>query len=122
MTETQQRNKMKEIVEKVVGENGSDHWMNTKWRPFMAWKYAAVCIFDFIVAPILWGILQIILHVGAPIAWVPLTLQGAGLYHLAMGAILGVAAWTRSKEKMGSLDALNNLSTTLNNNEGSADK
>ena len=32
--------------------------------------------------------------------WDPLTLQGAGLYHIAMGAVLGVAAWTRGKEKI----------------------
>ena len=34
------------------------------------------------------------------VAWNPLTLQGAGLYHLAMGAILGVAAWSRGQEKI----------------------
>lgn len=33
-------------------------------------------------------------------AWSPLTLQGAGLFHLAMGAILGVTAWSRGQEKM----------------------
>jgi hypothetical protein len=30
----------------------------------------------------------------------PLTLQGAGLYHIAMGAVLGVAAYGRSQEKI----------------------
>lgn len=33
-------------------------------------------------------------------AWSPLTLQGAGLFHLAMGGILGVTAWSRGQEKM----------------------
>lgn len=32
--------------------------------------------------------------------WDPLTLKGAGLFHLAMGAVLGVAAWSRGQEKM----------------------
>jgi hypothetical protein len=27
-------------------------------------------------------------------------LQGAGLYHIAMGAVLGVAAYGRTKEKL----------------------
>jgi hypothetical protein len=33
--------------------------------------------------------------------WNPLTLQGAGLFHIAMGAVLGLAAWGRTQEKLG---------------------
>jgi hypothetical protein len=29
-----------------------------------------------------------------------LTLQGAGLFHMAMGAVLGITAYGRSKEKI----------------------
>jgi hypothetical protein len=29
-----------------------------------------------------------------------LTLQGAGLFHMAMGAILGIAVYGRTQEKM----------------------
>jgi len=32
--------------------------------------------------------------------WVPITLQGGGLFHVAMGAVLGVAAWSRGQEKL----------------------
>jgi hypothetical protein len=32
--------------------------------------------------------------------WNPLTLQGAGLFHIAMGAVLGIAAFGRTQEKM----------------------
>jgi hypothetical protein len=32
--------------------------------------------------------------------WQPLTLQGAGLYHIAMGAVLGIAAYGRTQEKI----------------------
>jgi hypothetical protein len=32
--------------------------------------------------------------------WNPLTLQGAGLFHMAMGAVLGITAYGRSKEKI----------------------
>ena len=31
--------------------------------------------------------------------WQSLTLQGGGLFHIAFGAILGAAAWTRGMEK-----------------------
>lgn len=33
-------------------------------------------------------------------AWDPLTLKESGFYHLAMAAIIGVAAWTRGQEKI----------------------
>jgi hypothetical protein len=32
--------------------------------------------------------------------WSPITLQGAGLFHMAMGAVLGIAAYGRTQEKM----------------------
>jgi hypothetical protein len=32
--------------------------------------------------------------------WQPLTLQGAGLFHIAMGAVLGIAAFGRTQEKL----------------------
>lgn len=75
-------------------------WFNKKWRPAMAWSYMIICVFDFIAAPILWSILQASYKGNVTEAWPPLTLQGAGLFHLAMGAILGVTAWSRGQEKM----------------------
>jgi hypothetical protein len=65
----------------------------------MAIQYIAVCTCDFIIFPVAWTILQALL--GQPVTqWNPLTLQGAGLYHFAMGAVLGVAAWSRGQEKI----------------------
>lgn len=75
-------------------------WFNKKWRPAMAWSYMSICIFDFIAAPVLWSILQASYKGNVTEAWLPLTLQGAGLFHLSMGAILGVTAWSRGQEKM----------------------
>lgn len=74
-------------------------WINTKWRPMMAWMYFVVCITDFILFPLLWSILQASIN-GTVTQWSPITLQGAGLFHLAMGAIIGVAAWSRGQEKL----------------------
>ncbi len=76
-----------------------DHWVNNRWRPAMGWLYMVTCTFDFILFPILWGIIQALTHAKLE-QWQPLTLQGAGLYHLAMGAVLGVAAYGRTKEKL----------------------
>jgi hypothetical protein len=44
--------------------------------------------------------LQVVTH-QAITQWQPLTLQGAGLFHLAMGAVLGIAAYGRTQEKLG---------------------
>jgi hypothetical protein len=55
---------------------------------------------DMVVFPILWSLLQTLTH--SPITqWNPLTLQGAGLFHIAMGAVLGIAAFGRTQEKLG---------------------
>ena len=32
--------------------------------------------------------------------WNPLTLQGAGFFHIAMGAVLGISAYGRTQEKI----------------------
>jgi hypothetical protein len=77
----------------------NETWFNNKWRPAMGWTYMVTCVMDFIVFPVTWNLLQASL--GQTITqWNPLTLQGAGLYHMAMGAVVGVTAWQRSREKM----------------------
>ena len=86
----------------TMGSN--EDWMNTKWRPMMGWTYMITCIFDFIVAPILWSIVQAISNGGTVATqWSPLTLEGAGLYHVAMGAVLGITAWSRGQEKIATI-------------------
>jgi hypothetical protein len=77
-----------------------ENWMNTKWRPMMGWCYMITCITDFIIFPVLWSIMQAYNQGHVSNQWNPLTLQGAGLFHVAMGAILGVTAWSRGQEKI----------------------
>jgi hypothetical protein len=67
----------------------------------MGWMYMLVCMCDFIVFPVLWSLLQSLSHGTVTSQWQPLTLQGAGLFHIAMGAVLGIAAYGRTKEKLG---------------------
>jgi len=81
-------------------EEKQEDWMAKRWRPAMGWLYMAVCAFDFIIAPVLWSMTQAYYHIVPFVQWQPLTLQGAGLFHLAMGAVLGIAAYGRTKEKM----------------------
>jgi hypothetical protein len=76
-----------------------EDWMQKKWRPAMGWMYMVVCMLDMAIFPVLWSVLQVLTK--QPITqWQPLTLQGAGLFHLAMGAVLGIAAWGRTQEKV----------------------
>lgn len=76
-----------------------EHWINKKWRPAMGWMYMVVCCFDMILFPILWAAIQSYQHQMLT-QWNPLTLQGAGLFHIAMGAILGITAFGRTQEKL----------------------
>ena len=76
----------------------------------MAWQYGAVCIFDFIIAPIItmayfkWA-------GGEYVPWLPLTLRESGFYHMSMMAILGVAAWTRGQEKIAKIETATTTQT-----------
>jgi hypothetical protein len=76
-----------------------EDWLDRKWRPAMGWMYLIVCIVDFIIFPVLWSLLMT-RYGSAVTAWEPLTLKGGGLFHVAMGAVLGVAAWSRGQEKI----------------------
>ena len=81
----------------------------------MGWTYMITCIFDFVLAPVLWSLTQSFFHGSVQTQWQPLTLQGAGLYHIAMGAVLGIAAYGRTQEKLG---GANNGGINLPSNVG----
>jgi hypothetical protein len=84
---------------KSASEQKKEDWMNSKWRPMMGWMYMLICTMDMVVFPVLWSLLQAVTHT-AITQWNPLTLQGAGLFHIAMGAVLGIAAFGRTQEKL----------------------
>jgi hypothetical protein len=84
----------------VALDKDATDWINKKWRPVMGWVYMMTCTCDFVLFPVLWSLLQALTHGNVTSQWQPLTLQGAGLYHIAMGAVLGIAAYGRTKEKV----------------------
>ena len=94
-------------------EKKKEDWMNSKWRPMMGWSYMLTCIADFVIFPVLWSVLQAISKGQVNVQWQPITLQGAGLYHIAMGAVLGIAAYGRTQEKLGGANN-GGLSTPVN--------
>lgn len=88
----------------VKVDKPQDDWMTKKWRPMMALMYMACCLFDFAIFPIMFTVVQFWEVQAANDAfrqWTPITLQGGGLFHVAMGAVLGVTAYGRTQEKLG---------------------
>jgi hypothetical protein len=76
----------------------NESWIHTHWRPGMAWLYMAICAFDFLIAPVITIILK---SKGIDIeVWKPITLAEGGLIHLSFGAICGITAFGRTREKL----------------------
>jgi hypothetical protein len=87
------------MSEEQKPEKKDEDWMQKKWRPAMGWMYMGICTLDMAVFPVLWAMLQMFQNTSIT-QWQPLTLQGAGLFHIAMGAVLGIAAFGRTQEKL----------------------
>lgn len=88
---------------KVEKKKPDDDWMTRKWRPMMAIMYMFCCLADFFIFPIMFTVVQFwetAIQNDAFRQWVPITLQGGGLFHVAMGAVLGVSAYGRTQEKL----------------------
>jgi hypothetical protein len=97
----------KEIKAQVKSQ---EDWMTKKWRPMMAMMYMTCCLFDFALFPIMFTAVQFWEVQAANDAfrqWVPITLQGGGLFHVAMGAVLGVSAYGRTQEKVAGATTVN---------------
>jgi len=87
-----------------------EDWIQKKWRPMMAVMYMTVCAFDFILFPIMFTIVQFWETSIANDAFrqcQPITLNSGGLFHVAMGAVLGVTAWSRGQEKLAGATVMN---------------
>jgi len=99
-------------------EKKNSDWMQQLWRPMMGWMYMLICTLDMAIFPVLWSLLQAVQHQQIT-QWNPLTLQGAGLFHIAMGAVLGISAFGRTQEKLAGTAANPTATvTTTNSNTG----
>lgn len=100
----------------------TEQWYKKIWRPMMAFVYAGIVVFDFVVMPIIiessnsaisnqqavelalkfqdsTAQVQSLQSFTVKRSWNPLTLMGGGMFHLAFGALLTGAAVTRGMEK-----------------------
>jgi hypothetical protein len=76
-----------------------ESWIKSHWRPMMAWQYFVICLFDFLIAPVFFAWFSWVTKTNMT-QWTPLTLQGGGLYHLSMGAIIGISSYSKSQERI----------------------
>lgn len=90
--------KEKTVIPKIVMED--EPWLMRFWRPMMAWQYFVVCICDFIVFPSVAMYYASKYGVAENFKWEPITLTAGGFYHIAMGIIVGVAAYSRGQENL----------------------
>jgi hypothetical protein len=92
-----------EVIKEQM-EKEQEHWVKAYWRPAMGWLYMVICFMDFVGFPAITMFLPVIekgfgIQMGYT-PWVSLTLSNGGLIHMAFGAILGVAAYGRTQEKV----------------------
>lgn len=88
---------------KLEPELSKGEWMQKYWRPCAAFMYMICCLADFAIFPIMFTVVQFWETQAANDAfrqWVPITLQGGGLFHVSMCAVLGVSAYGRTQEKL----------------------
>lgn len=105
----------------------NNKWYQQIWLPFAAFTYIIICIFDFVVMPIyvtahnsriesvVFQKLEgkdtvtfadtLVKSNQAQRQWNPLTLMGAGMFHLAFGALLTGGAVTRGFAKKSEIES-----------------
>ena len=102
------------VVKSSVKTNVPEEaWFSSSWRPLAAYMYLFICLFDFVLAPIGMPFVYMLTH-AAFVAWVPLTTSGGSIFHLSFGAILGISAYGRTREKI-AFDGDGDNSTPPNN-------
>ena len=69
----------------------NEPFMSKHWRGLVAFSYVAINLFDFIGGPCL----SFWFHRD----WHSITLEGGGLFHISMGAVLGVSSWGKTQER-----------------------
>lgn len=88
-----------------------ENYLQVYWRPMMAWSYFVICLWDFFVAPIFFAWFNQKYNIPNQ-PWKPLTLGESGMYHIAMGAIIGASAWMRGKEKIAVIESVSQNTET----------
>ena len=103
------------IIKTSTGDIQDEPWFTSRWRPAAAWVYLFICIFDFVLAPVGTSALNAYQHIPNTHenSWQTLTTQGGSIFHLSFGAIIGISAYGRTREKI-AYDGEGDNSTPVN--------
>lgn len=102
------------IAERIRTKNQAepfgDTWLKSSWRPMMGIVYMIICLYDFVIADMLrlYLLAHGIVDPTLLTAWTAQTLTNGGMFHFAMGAIIGATAWTRGQEKIRRVETYSN--------------
>lgn len=86
-------------INAIITSTEEQHWLRKYWRPAAGWVYLIICMFDFVIAPVLFAVLPVFTKLEHT-PWTSITTANGGLMHISFGAILGVAAWTRGQGEL----------------------
>lgn len=78
----------------------NQHWLDRYWRTAMAYTYLMICMYDFVLGPIVFNILEYLNPDNAITHYESVTLQSGGFIHMTFGAILGIASHGRNKVQL----------------------
>ena len=108
--------------------NGFSEWMKNNWRSLAFMTYFAICAMDFLIMPAVYAAMGSVdittfvqlslqykdpnvqiefLKIYAPKMWTPITMLGAGSFHIAYGAILTAAGYTRGQAEVARINQSN---------------
>lgn len=99
------------------------NWFRENWRTLAFITYSTICIFDFIIMPVIYQVFnssvdpatlaqlaqqfkdpnvqqEFLRLYGTKAVWIPITMAAGGTFHMAFGGILTAAGWTRGNEKI----------------------
>jgi hypothetical protein len=77
-----------------------DDFFQSALRPLLGYCYIVICLFDFVLGPILFNVLEFLNTNNAISAYTSVTLQNGGILHLSFGSIIGISSHGRTKEKI----------------------
>ena len=92
-------------------------WFN-QWHLYAAWLYLIIVAFDFLLAPVVHTIILAYFHYKI-VQWQPITLQGGGIFHISMMAIIGISTFGKSQQLV---EAIRNMPDYSNNQGDSSNQ
>lgn len=112
-------------------------WISKNWRACAAVAYLIICLFDFIIMPlIVFFAHDSFMAMTKEIAglppevqrvaldrilgpWQPLTLGCNGIFHISFGSLISTMAWKHSSEVVESMRQMTARAALISNNVGS---